>query len=248
MSGQLAGKIAVVVGGSGGIGAATCEKLAAAGATVVIGYRSGQDRARALASTLPGENHSALSVSVTDSASITAFRDAVQDRHGRTDILVNAAGTTTPVPHGDLDGLTDTIIDEVFASNWRGVFATIRAFAPMLRASRPAVIINVSSIAAYKGFGSSVAYCGAKAALDSMTHTLALALAPDVRVLSVSPGMVATGFVPGRTAEQIEKAGSATPLGLTAQPSDVADTIYAAIAHMPLSTGIRIAVDAGRAL
>lgn len=248
MSGQLAGKIAVVVGGSGGIGAATCEKLAAAGATVVIGYRSGQDRARALASTLPGQNHSALSVSVTDSASITAFRDAVQDRHGRTDILVNAAGTTTPVPHGDLDGLTDTIIDEVFASNWRGVFATIRAFAPMLRASRPAVIINVSSIAAYKGFGSSVAYCGAKAALDSMTHTLALALAPDVRVLSVSPGMVATGFVPGRTAEQIEKAGSATPLGLTAQPLDVADTIYAAIAHMPLSTGIRIAVDAGRAL
>ncbi|TGD42489.1 SDR family oxidoreductase [Pseudotabrizicola sediminis] len=248
MSGQLAGKIAVVVGGSGGIGAATCEKLAAAGATVVIGYRSGQDRARALASTLPGQNHSALSVSVTDSASITAFRDAVQDRHGRTDILVNAAGTTTPVPHGDLDSLTDTIIDEVFASNWRGVFATIRAFAPMLRASRPAVIINVSSIAAYKGFGSSVAYCGAKAALDSMTHTLALALAPDVRVLSVSPGMVATGFVPGRTAEQIEKAGSATPLGLTAQPSDVADTIYAAIAHMPLSTGIRIAVDAGRAL
>ncbi|TGD65222.1 SDR family oxidoreductase [Tabrizicola sp. WMC-M-20] len=248
MSGQLAGKIAVIVGGSGGIGAATCEKLAAAGATVVIGYRSGQDRARALASTLPGQNHSALSVSVTDSASITAFRDAVQDRHGRTDILVNAAGTTTPVPHGDLDSLTDTIIDEVFASNWRGVFATIRAFAPMLRASRPAVIINVSSIAAYKGFGSSVAYCGAKAALDSMTHTLALALAPDVRVLSVSPGMVATGFVPGRTAEQIEKAGSATPLGLTAQPSDVADTIYAAIAHMPLSTGIRIAVDAGRAL
>ena len=105
--------------------------------------------------------------------------------------------------------MTDEIIDEVFASNWRGVFATIRAFAPALKSAGQAVIINVSSIAAFKGFGSSVAYCGAKAGLDSMTHTLSLALAPEIRVLSVSPGVVATGFVPGRTEEQIAKAGAA---------------------------------------
>ena len=81
-----------------------------------------------------------------------------------------------------------------------------------------------------------------------MTHTLALALAPEIRVLSVSPGMVATGFVPGRTSEEIERAGAATPLGKVAQPEHVAETIYGAIRYMPLSTGIRIAVDAGRAL
>ena len=248
MSETLQGKVAVVVGGSGGIGAATCHKLATAGATVIVGYRAGREKAEALVEDLPGAGHVALPVSVTDTASITTFHAGVLSRFGRADILVNAAGTTTPVPHKDLDGLTDAIIDEVFASNWRGVFATIRAFAPTLRASGQGVIINLSSIAAYKGFGSSIAYCGAKAALDSMTHTLALALSPEIRVLSVSPGMVATGFVPGRTEAEIAKAGAATPLGVVAQPEHVADTIYAAIAHMPLSTGIRIAVDAGRAL
>ncbi len=245
---DLAGKVAVVVGGSGGIGAATCRLLACSGARVVVGYRSGRAKAEELLSDLPGSGHLALPVSITDSASIAAFRDAVLAGTGRADVLVNAAGTTTPVPHRDLDGLTDEIIDEVFASNWRGVFATIRAFAPALKASGEAVIVNVSSIAAFKGFGSSIAYCGAKAGLDSMTHTLALALAPEVRVLSVSPGMVATGFVPGRTDEEIERAGAATPLKKVALPDHVARTILAAVCHMPLSTGIRIPVDAGRAL
>lgn len=248
MTESLQGKIAVVVGGSGGIGAATCKKLAGAGATVIVGYHSNRQKADALVQSLKGAGHVALRISVTDTESITAFQNEVQKRFGRVEILVNAAGTTIPVPHKDLESLTDEIIDDVFASNWRGVFATIRAFAPMLKASGNGVIINLSSIAAFKGFGSSIAYCGAKAALDSMTHTLALALAPEIRVLSVSPGMVATGFVPGRTEAEIAKAGAATPLGLVAQSEHVADTIYGAIAYMPLSTGIRIAVDAGRAL
>ena len=244
----LDGRRAAIVGGSGGIGAATARLLAAHGARVAVGYRVNRQAAEAVVAGLPGEGHLAAHVSVTDTPTIEAFHTAVTGALGGCDILVNAAGTTTPVPHADLDGLTDAIIDEVFASNWRGVFATIRAFAPTLRQGTGSVIVNVSSIAAYKGFGSSVAYCGAKAALDSMTHTLALALAPHIRVVSVSPGMVDTGFVPGRTAEEIAKAGAATPLRTVARPGHVAETIYAAVAHMPLSTGIRIAVDAGRAL
>ncbi|MEO1745349.1 MAG: SDR family oxidoreductase [Pseudomonadota bacterium] len=248
MNQDLTGKVAVVVGGSGGIGAPTCSMLADAGATVVVGYNSNKAKAAEMAGTLAGDGHTATKIVTTDTASIVAARDEIIAAHGRLDILVNSAGTTTPVAHGDLDALTDDIIDEVFASNWRGVFATIRAFAPALKASGDGVIINVSSIAAFKGFGSSIAYCGAKAALDSMTHTLALALAPQIRVLSVSPGMVATGFVPGRTEDQIAKAGAATPLQMIAMPDHVARTIMAAITSMPLSTGIRIPVDAGRAL
>ena len=248
MSGRLEGRVAVVVGGSGGIGAASCRLFADAGARVVVGYRANAAKAEALAGTLAGGGHAALPVAITDSGSIAAFREAVMAGFGRADILVNAAGTTTPVPHADLDGLTDAIIDEVFASNWRGVFATIRALAPALRASGEGVIVNVSSIAAFKGFGSSVAYCGAKAALDSMTHTLALALAPQIRVLSVSPGVVATDFVPGRTRDWIEKAGAATPLGKVTEPEDVAEAIFAAAVHLRHSTGTRLVVDAGRSL
>ena len=152
MTDILGGKVAVIVGGSGGIGASTAKVLAKAGATVVVGYRSNKDKAEALAESLLGSGHKALPVSVMDTASIVMLRDSVHDAFGKVDILINAAGTTKPVPHQDLEGLTDDIIDEVFASNWRGVFATVRAFATMLKASGQGVIVNVSSIAAYKGF------------------------------------------------------------------------------------------------
>lgn len=247
-AGACAGKVVVIMGGSGGIGAAAAAFFAAAGARVVIGYRGNRDAAEALLSELPGSGHIAGKVDITDTPSIHALRDRVAGEMGRADILVNSAGTTTPVPHADLEGLTDEIIDTVFASNWRGVFATIRAFAPMLKASGDGVILNVSSIAAFKGFGSSVAYCGAKAGLDAMTHTLALALAPEIRVLSISPGVVDTGFVPGRTREQIAKAGAATPLGKVTRPEDVGEAIFAAAVHLRHSTGTRIVVDAGRSL
>lgn len=248
MSGCCAGKVAVITGASGGIGAAAAQLFAEAGARVVVGYRSNSAKAQALADALPGTGHVTAQVELTDSASIVALRDRVMSECGRADILVNSAGTTTPVAHANLDDLTDEIIDSVFASNWRGVFATIRAFAPMLKASGDGVILNVSSIAAFKGFGSSVAYCGAKAGLDAMTHTLALALAPEIRVLSISPGVVDTGFVPGRTKEQIATAGAATPLGKVTTPEDVADAIFAAAVHLRHSTGTRIVVDAGRSL
>lgn len=248
MSGDCTGKVAVITGASGGIGAAAAQLFAAARARVVVGYRSNAEKAQSIADALPGTGHIAAKIELTDSSSIASFRDTVMAEMGRADILVNSAGTTTPVPHANLDDLTDEIIDQVFASNWRGVFATIRAFAPMLRAHGDGVVLNISSIAAFKGFGSSVAYCGAKAGLDAMSHTLGLALAPEIRVLSISPGVVDTGFVPGRSKEQIAKAGAATPLGKVTQPEDVAEAIFAAAVHLRHSTGTRIIVDAGRSL
>lgn len=245
---ELAGKVAVVIGGSGGIGAATCRVLAGLGADVAVGFHAGQARAEAVVASLPKGRHAALQVAIEDSASIGRFRDAVLSRFGRVDILVNSAGITRPVAHADLDGLTDELIDAVFVNNWRGVFASIRAFAPALRASGDGLVVNVSSIAGFTGVGSSVAYCGAKAGLDVMTKSLGRALAPQIRVLGVSPGVVDTDFVSGRGKEFKDKAAAATPLKRITSPQDVAEAIAACATSLRFSTGTSIPVDGGRHL
>ncbi|MBB4187756.1 3-oxoacyl-[acyl-carrier protein] reductase [Sinorhizobium terangae] len=248
LSDALAGKVAVVAGGSGGIGREACRLFAEAGARVVVGYRSGKERAEAIVSALPGEGHIALPVSIEDTSTINAFRDRTLAALGRADILVNTAGVTSPVAHADLEGLTDELIDQIFVNNWRGVFSTVRAFAPALKAHRDGLIVNVSSIAAFTGIGSNIAYCGAKAGLDIMTNSLARALAPDIRVMAVSPGVVDTEFVPGRGQEFKEKAAAATPLKRLTTPTDVAEAILACATHLKFSTGTRIVVDGGRHL
>ncbi|MBB3397348.1 SDR family oxidoreductase [Rhizobium sp. BK060] len=247
-SDALKGRVAVVVGGSGGIGSEACRLLAQAGARVVIGYRSAEKTARAIAEALPGSGHIALPVAIEDTSSIVAFHAAALSACGRADILVNAAGATKPVPHADLEALTDEIIDQVFVNNWRGVFATIRAFAPALAATDDGLIVNVSSIAAFTGIGSNIAYCGAKAGLDIMTNSLARALAPAIRVMAVSPGVVDTEFVPGRGQEFKDKAAAATPLKRITTPTDVAEAILACATHLKFSTGTRLVVDGGRHL
>ncbi|MCF3643236.1 SDR family oxidoreductase [Rhizobium sp. TRM95111] len=244
----LAGKVAVIVGGSGGIGRETCAEMAAAGARVVVGYRNGRERAEQIAAGLDGGGHVALPVAIEDTPSIETFRDGVLASAGRADILVNTAGITKPVAHADLDALTDELIDQIFVNNWRGVFATIRAFAPALKATGDGLIVNVSSIAAFTGIGSNIAYCGAKAGLDIMANSLGRALAPEIRVLSVSPGAVDTQFVPGRGKEFNDKVAATTPLRRITSPSDVARAILACATHLTFSTGERIVVDGGRHL
>lgn len=244
----LSGKVAVVIGGSGGIGRETCRLLADSGATVTVGYHAGKERAEALVKALPGASHGALPVVLEDSATITAFRDKVLAAHGRADILVNTAGITRPVAHSDLDALSDDLIDGIFANNWRGVFAAIRSFAPVLKASGDGLIVNVSSIAAFTGIGSNIAYCAAKAGLDIMTVSLARALAPEIRLLTVSPGVVDTDFVPGRGQEFKDKAAAATPLRRLTTATDVAQAILSCATQLTFSTGARIIVDGGRHL
>lgn len=244
----LGDKVAVVVGGSGGIGGETCRLLAEAGGRVVVGYRSGLQKAEEIVRGLPGQGHVALPVSIEETATIETFRDAVVARFGRVDILVNTAGITQPVPHGDLDALTDELIDRIFVNNWRGVFATIRAFAPELKRRADGLIVNVSSIAAFTGIGSNVAYCGAKAGVDIMTNSLARALAPEIRVMAVSPGAVDTQFVPGRGKEFTDKVAATTPLKRITSPTDVAEAIVSCATHLKFSTGSRIVVDGGRHL
>lgn len=244
----LKGKVAVVTGGSNGIGAATIRRLAAAGATVVVGYNHGAARADALVRELDGRGHISAHIPMEDSAAIKRAAAEVEAKLGRADVLVNSAGVTKVVAHHDLDSLDDESFDRIMRVNVRGPFATIRAFAPLLKRSGDAIIVNISSVSGSTGLGSSVAYCASKAAVDTMGLSLARALGPQVRVIGISPAAVATDFVPGRGRAGVEKQAATTPLKIVAEPDDVALAVMAAVTHLRLTTGTTIMVDSGRHL
>jgi NAD(P)-dependent dehydrogenase (short-subunit alcohol dehydrogenase family) len=247
----LESKVALVVGGSGGIGAAASRLLAQAGAQVTVTYRPdgrGESIAADLVRALPEPEHLAVAADVSHTPSLIALRDAVTQKFGGLHILVNAAGFTKPVPHADLNALDDDLIDRMFQVNWRGQFATIRTFVPLLKASGDGLIVSISSIAAFTGVGSSIAYCAAKAGIEVMTKSLARVLAPEIRVLAVSPGVVDTAFVPGRGADFNEKVAAAAPLKRIGRPEEIAAAILACATHLTFSTGTTIVVDGGRAL
>src|ERR1700692_4541227 len=124
--------VGVVTGGAGGIGKSICGALAREGMRVVLGSNRSAEKARELVENLPGEGHAALAAPVTDSAALAGLASTIGERYGRCDVLVNCAGTTRFVPHGDLDGLDDTLIDLILATNVRGSFAAVRALRPLL--------------------------------------------------------------------------------------------------------------------
>ncbi|MBT2299533.1 SDR family oxidoreductase [Variovorax paradoxus] len=247
---RLDGKVAVITGGLGAIGYATAQRLAALGASCVLLHRKGDDAAERAAAlpTAQRQRHAALRADIVDTPSLQQAAADVKEGYGRCDILVNSAGHTRPIPAGDLDALTDELIDELLAANFRGVFATIRAFAPLLKASGDGLIVNISSIAGFTGVASNLAYVAAKAGLDVVGDALAKALAPAVRVVSVSPGAVESAFVPGRGEDFKNKMASTTPLGRIGKPEDVAATVEALATTLRFVTGTRIVVDGGRHL
>ncbi len=244
----LHGKVALVTGGSSGIGAATVRALAAEGARVVVGFHRGEERARALVAGLPGEGHLALAVDLGDAAGHVALADTIAAQTGRLDMLVNSAGWTQRIAHTDLDTLTPALFNELLVANVGGPYALTRALLPLLRESGAGLVVSVSSVSAFTGLGSNIAYCAAKAALDTMTMSLARAFGPAVRFLCVSPAAVDTDFVAGRSREELAKKAVTTPLGRVVTPEDVADAVLACATHLKTATGTRLVIDGGHTL
>ncbi len=243
--------VALVTGGAGGLGEAITHALAGVGFAVAVGYHRSAAAASELAAALPGSGHFSVAAPVTDSAALQRLAAAIEARCGRCDVLVHCAGTTRFVPHADLDGLDDALFDSIFAVNVRGAFAATRALKALLeRSPLPggAVIVHVSSIAAVSAMGSNIAYCASKAALDNMTRSLARALAPRIRVVSVSPGLVDTEFVKSLDRAWRDEQAARTPLRRLALPEEVARAVVAAVTQLTFTTGSIIAVDGGRPL
>ena len=245
---SLREKVIVVTGGGGGIGSAICQTCAAAGASLVITYNQDRGKAQRLAGQLPGTNHMVVRAPVDDSSALRDLAEQVAARYNRLDVLVNNAGITRPVAHHDLESLDDALIDQIFRVNWRGAFASVRVFKPLLAAGDGGLVINISSVAGQTGIGSNVAYCASKAAMDAMTKSLARALAPQIRVVSVAPGWVEGEYARRIDPAILEEQRQKTPLKRIAQAQDVGNAVLAVATMLTFTTGSIIPVDGGRPL
>lgn len=251
---ELAGRVAIVTGGGTGIGRATSVRLARGGAkAVVINYSRSADDARSTAKDVEEHGAEALlhQASVADEAQVKAMVAAAVERYGRLDVLVNNAGTTHFIPHPDLDALTDEVWNDILGVNLKGTFFCCRAAAPELKKTGGA-IVNIGSIAAHRASGSSIVYAVSKAGILQLTRALALALAPEVRVNSVSPGLVSTrwfskSFGEEAAAAQEETFAKQTPLRKIATPDDVAQAVIALLQN-DLITGQDLVIDGGKSV
>ena len=240
-------KAAIVTGSASGIGAATALELSKRGWSVVINYSKSAAQAEKVAAKC--QDAIAVQADVGEDADCRKLAQAALDKWGRIDALVNNAGITKFVKHSDLDGLQADDFLRIYRLNVVGPFQMTRACAPALKANRGAVV-NVSSIAALLGTGSSIAYAASKSALNSLTYSFARVLGPEVRVNAVCPGYVDT---PWQTnALGAERAGQAAahystlvPLKDYARPEDVAETICWLIEGARQTTGETIYVDGG---
>ncbi|MDE2363369.1 MAG: SDR family oxidoreductase [Hyphomicrobiales bacterium] len=244
--------VAIVTGSSAGIGAATALRFAEGGFNVVVNYSRDPKPAEEVAAACKkaGAEVEIVKADISDDASCRALAATVEKRWGAARALVNNAGTTKFVAQRDLDGLTADDFLKIYSVNVVGAYQMSRAFAPLLRKEKGGAIVNVSSIAAVMGRGSSIAYMASKGALNTLTMALARALGPDIRVNGVGPGMIESDWLKnGYGAEAYEAMGkhyrNNSALEATIAPRDVAETIYALATAFPKTTGETVLVDAG---
>ncbi len=247
---NLQNKAAIVTGSSRGVGRATALALAREGCAVLINYSSSNEAAEKVCTELVALGVKAICVQA-DVADDAACREAVAAavrEFGRLDFLINNAGTTRFIPFPDLEAVKDEDWDRILATNVKGVFQMARAAQPHLTASGDGVIINVASVAGITGAGSSIPYCASKAAVISLTLSLARTLGPEIRVNAVAPGFIDGEWLRnglGDDFETVRQAKAAQALnGKVCQPEDIAAAILGLI-KTDMVTGHTLVVDGG---
>jgi 3-oxoacyl-[acyl-carrier protein] reductase len=252
------GLCAIVTGSASGLGAATAEILARSGARLVINYSSSQKEAEATAEVCRKAGAAEVLVAQGDVSKDDDCRKivAAAANWGRLDILVNNAGTTKHVSYGDLDGLSAEDFQRLYGVNTIGPFQMVRAARGLLEAGakasgRTSAVVNVSSVAGINGVGSSMAYAASKGALNTLTRSLAVALAPLIRVNAVCPGYIDTPwFTKGRGEEGAKKVRdnvvAKVPLKVASTADDIAQLVcFLALPASGNMTGEAVRMDAG---
>jgi 3-oxoacyl-[acyl-carrier protein] reductase len=249
---DIEGGVAIVTGSSSGVGAACARKLAERGCHVVINYSRNEAGARSVQTACEAFGVQTLVVKgdVADDADCRRLAAAAEAKWGRIDALVNNAGTTKFCAHDDLEGLSKQDFLDIYSVNTVGAYQMTRAVRPAMKRGGRGSIVNVASIAAVMGVGSSIAYAASKGALVTMTLSLARALGPEIRVNAVCPGFIQGDWLrEGMGAETYERTKRAleqsTPLRLTTTPDTVADAILYFVAGADVVTGETLILDGG---
>ena len=249
-------RVVLITGASSGVGAALAQKLGAMGTAVVVNYSRSAEAATQVVAQVEaaGGRAVAIQADVSEQADCERLVTATVAEYGRLDVLVNNAGTTTFVPHDQLDALSEEIWLRTLRVNLIGAFMMSREAAPHIEAAGGGEIIMTSSIASITANGSSIAYCASKAGMNSLTRTLAKTLGKKkIRVNAVLPGLIdgdwAFNTWGGGDAEQYEGLkkmfSDQTPLGHVVTPEDVADTILSLITGSDYVTGQLVTLDSG---
>jgi NAD(P)-dependent dehydrogenase (short-subunit alcohol dehydrogenase family) len=235
----LQDKIAVVTGGGRGLGRALVEALAHAGADVAFSFRESADGAAETADAVraAGRRIFYRRADAMERGAVAAFVDRAAAEMGGVDVLVNNVGVFRRVP---LEELTEDVLDEAFAVNVKAALMASRAAAPHLAlARRKGAIVNVASLGGLTPWPNHIAYGATKAALVMATRSLALALAPDVRVNAVAPGILEA---PGAA----ETVRAKVPLGRFGRLEEAVEAVLFLAAGASYTTGEVLRVDGGR--
>ncbi|HEY9841456.1 MAG: SDR family NAD(P)-dependent oxidoreductase [Candidatus Sericytochromatia bacterium] len=238
---MLTGKVALITGGSGGIGSAICRELAQAGAQIAIHCFQRRDEAAALTQELPEAIFFQADLLQPDTA--PQLMAACLGHFGRLDILVNNAGWTRAVPEQDLEALDAELMEKTLRLKLHVPLELVRAGRLHLQHSRGCVV-NITSVAGIAARGNSIIYSAANAGLANLTRSLARALAPEIRVNAVAPGFVDTGFAWPVDGSQRAHVAGRNHIGRTIEPAEVAAAVRF-LCESPGITGEEIAVDGG---
>lgn len=246
---KLNGQVALVTGSATGIGKATALALATEGASIVINYLDLEPEATETATMVEGMGRRALMIKadVSRENEVLSVVEETVGTFGRLDILVNCAGTTNFVDFRDLDGVTDEMWDRILGVNLKGTFFCSRAAGKVMVQDGAGCIVNVASISGLRPLGSSIPYAASKAGVISLTKSLAVALAPQVRVNAVAPGFVDTQWHAGRPGAR-QRAEANCRLCRICLPDDIAEVIVGLVANSGFVTGQTVVVDGGQFL